>query len=81
MQIRLLEKAAHIGTRKLRHRGGNVFLDLGFPPGEAKRLLAHGQVRRRLIRLSFIGSQFRSTLRSHARSPSRSCVSRRSLWS
>ena len=29
---------------KSRHRtkaGGNVFLDLGFPPKEAKRLLAH----------------------------------------
>ena len=29
---------------KSRHRtraGGNVFLDLGFPPREAKRLLAH----------------------------------------
>ena len=29
---------------KSRHRtksGGNLFLDLGFPPGEAKRLLAH----------------------------------------
>jgi hypothetical protein len=33
------------------------------------------------IRFLFIGSQFRSTLPSHARSPSPSCVSLRSLWS
>src|SRR5690606_24613185 len=33
------------------------------------------------IRFLFIGSQFRSTLPLHARSPSRSCASLRSLWS
>ena len=33
------------------------------------------------IRFLFIGSQFRSTLPPHARSPLRSCASLRSLWS
>jgi hypothetical protein len=33
------------------------------------------------IRFLFIGSQFRSTLPPHSRSPFRSCASLRSLWS
>ena len=48
----------------------------------ASRLLAHSPcLAAPCIRFLFIGSQFRSTLPPHGRSPFRSCASLRSLWS